>query len=754
MSAPNSAFRFILTGRVQGLGVRPAIYNLAQSLGLGGAVRNTSRGVEIEVEGRQLEPARFEQSLANSLPVGSQLESLTTELIQPTGRHDFKIIEQKSVGQIVARVPPDVSICQACLAELNDSNDRRFRYPFISCTACGPRYSIINEMPYERYLSTMDQFVFCSPCRDEYTSPADRRFHAQTNACPVCGPELWSADARQRVSGRRDGAIKAAVSAIHSGQIVALRGLGGYQLLVDATNEKAVRRLRERKRRRSKPLAVMVQSVDQAKLLAQLDQTERNALSDQSNPIVICTAKSDANIASSIYLHLHCLGLMLPTTPLHALLTQDAARPLVCTSGNLDGDPLQHEVYAAEQHLADVADLWLHHDRPIAQPIDDSVVRVIAGRPVTIRLARGLAPLPLDLPLRTPMLALGGYLKTAVALSNGAQSILGPHVGDHETLATRERFLTHFSELQRLYQFQPQTLVHDMHPEYFSTTWANQQAVPCHAVQHHHAHVVAGMLEHGWLDRTVMGVSWDGTGFGPDETIWGGEFLISRADRFTRFATFRRFCLPGGESAIHQPWRIAMGLVSEAMGTDHAVRILGDDAGRTLVLKLLNNRRFSPLTTSVGRLFDAVGVIALGIDEADFDGDVAMRLEAAADRAIRDRYHFALQVNKGQPMELDWRPMIVDLVADRDAGVDASSMSMKFHRALAWAIVQVCRRRPQLPTVLSGGVFQNRLLTELVCEFWEGQQPLGTPGIIPPNDGGLAVGQLAVAAAREKTLCV
>jgi hydrogenase maturation protein HypF len=494
----------------------------------------------------------------------------------------------------------------------------------------------------------------------------------------------------------------------------------------------------------------MVDSVATARQYARLDAEELRALTDPSNPIVLLSARGSTSLAPSIHPGLDSVGLLLPTTPLHALLAQAVGRPLVCTSGNLEGDPLEFAVDSAEERLAGICDLWLHHDRPITRPIDDSVVRVIAGRSVTIRLARGLAPLPLpDLTLR-PSLAVGGHLKCAAAWSNGNQAALGPHVGDQESLAARRRLLAHLRDVEQLYRFEPQQLIHDLHPDYFTAQWAAENGKRPLAVQHHHAHILAGMLEHGWLDRTVLGVAWDGTGYGTDGSIWGGEFLIVSGNTFQRHARLRPFHLPGGEAAIREPWRVALAVASQTRTlTSAADRWLAtlDAPRRAAIESIRTHPQFSPLTTSAGRLFDAAAAIVLGAHQADFDGQPAMCLEAVADRTAEGLYDFPVLWNKMS--ELDWRPLFAGVLADHEAGVDPAIVSMRFHRSLAAGIAAVCRRR-ELPVVLSGGVFQNRLLVELLLEqlaYPAGR--LGLPGRIPPNDGGLAAGQLAYAAALE-----
>ena len=525
---------------------------------------------------------------------------------------------------------------------------------------------------------------------------------------------------------------------------------------MDATNQITVDRLRERKGRRAKPLAVMVDSVDAARRLAHFDDSELGAFNDPAAPIVLVRTHATGGLSSAIHPHLDTVGLMRPTTPLHAILARDFGRPLVCTSGNREGDPLEYDVAAAEKHLTGLADIWLHHDRKIERSIDDSVVRVIAGRRVAIRLARGLAPLPLDLPAMPPTIAVGGYLKAAAAWSNGAQAVLGPHIGDQETLAARERFLAHLKDWPRLYRFQPAQLIHDIHPEYFSTQWAQKQPLRQLAVQHHHAHVVAGMLEHGWLDRRVLGVAWDGTGYGTDGTIWGGEFLVCSSSGFERVARVRPFSLPGGEAAIREPWRIAVSVCSQLDCSINVVMWRGwkvDGHKIASINQIIDRPKLSPITSSAGRLVDAAAALILGIDRADFDGQAAMRLEAVADRSAKGWYEFPL--SEGELPELDWRPLFAGLLADGRHGVEPSVMAMRFHRSLAHGILRVCRHWREMPVVLAGGVFQNKLLTELVAEMHDESQPLGLPGIIPPNDGGLAAGQLVIAAAKGGALrCV
>lgn len=747
-----AARRIVLAGGVQGLGVRPAIYRLASELDLCGTVRNTLRGVEIEVEGSSATLCSFEIELPHVLPAAAHLVQVESSPLPTNGRGQFKIIQEPPEGPLTTCVPADRAVCSRCLGETEDRADRRYSYPFTSCTQCGPRYTVVRSMPFEREDTAMGRFPLCLECRQEYEGSRDRRFHAQTMSCADCGPRVVCCEVHSAAQRSNAIELQSVAAQLGAGRIVALRGLGGYQLLVDATNDSAVARLRARKQRRAKPLAVMVESADAARQLAHFDDEELAAFADPSGPIVLVRAQSNNGLASGIHPQLNTVGLMRPTTPLHAMLARACGRPLVCTSANVEGEPLEYKIAGAERHLAGMCDLWVHHNRDIVRPIDDSVVRVIAGRRTTIRLARGLAPLPLELPPMQPTLALGGYLKAAVAWSNGEQAVLGPHIGDQESLAARERFVDHLRDMQQLYRFQADRIVHDLHPEYFSTRWAQQQqdrARQVVAVQHHHAHVAAAMLEHRWLDREVLGVAWDGTGYGTDDTIWGGEFLRCTAATFERVARLRPFRLPGGEAAIHEPWRIALSLCSQLDPSSAAWNRAGISVPSTrveAVARILHRPQLSPVTSSAGRLFDAAAAVILGIERADFDGQPAMRLEAVVDRSVTGSYNFPLV--PGDVAELDWRPLLTGLLADRERGAEPAQMAMRFHRSLAVGIIQVCRAQPTTPVVLTGGVFQNRLLTELVAELHDdASQPLGLPGLIPVNDGGLAAGQVAVVAA-------
>ena len=742
------ARRIVLRGRVQGLGVRPAIARLAQKLGLRGSVGNSTAGVLIHMEGPSEVLASFLQHLPDYLPGTVQIESAVEEPAVWQGATSFQIESSHLAGPLLARVPPDVAVCDDCLADMATDGNRRQGYAFTTCAQCGPRYSLIESLPYDRAATAMKRFMPCAWCAGEYKEAADRRFHSQTNACPVCGPSCWFQHCADRVRLQGEDAVQAAVAELRQGRILALRGVGGYQLIVEATSPSAVRELRHRKGRFGKPLAVMVADLAAADRLAFINAVERASLCSSANPIVILKMRDRSLLALEVTEGLDTIGLMLPTTPLHFELAGHAGRPLVVTSGNLEGDPLAFDSERAKHDLRGIADVWLDHNRPVIRPVDDSVVRVIAGRAATVRLARGLTPLPLDLHAR-PMLALGGHQKTAIALSNGVQAILGPHVGNLETEATRVRYLDHIAAMRQLYDAVPEVLICDQHPDYFSTRWAAGQRLPTMSVQHHHAHVAAAMLEQGWLDRKVMGIAWDGTGYGPDGTIWGGEFLLATATDYHRAACLRPFTLPGGDMAVRQPWRVAVSLVHQAAGPAEAakLRFMGVTAQEIeQVVQLLCKPQAAPRTSSAGRLFDGVAALVLGITAAAFEGQAAMLLEAVVDPAFTGKYPLALSDTKLAC--LDWRALVGGVLQARRKGLSPGGIAMRFHRTLAVGIAAVATRFSQLPVVLCGGCFQNKILTELVADRLQHGRAVATPGLIPTGDDGLAAGQLAIATAR------
>ncbi|MCA9054244.1 MAG: carbamoyltransferase HypF [Planctomycetaceae bacterium] len=743
-----TAAEFLLRGCVQGIGVRPAIARLALELGLHGTVVNSADGVLIHVEEHELLLNEFAQRLPTSLPDGADVAEITRRPATVERFAGFTICTGTSARRVATTVPPDLAVCDACLAEIRDARDRRAEYAFTSCTNCGPRYSIVKTMPYERERTAMHAFAQCPDCSVEYAATADRRFHAQTNACPACGPRVHAVQQARPHDRLVDGAaIRTAAELLRQGGCVAIKGIGGFQLLCDAASDSAVERLRRGKQREARPLAVMLDP----EMLGSISPAERAALESPTGPIVLLQRDASSTpLSKDVAPALNTVGVMRPTSPLHALLLEATGRPLVVTSGNVDGNPLAYDSATAQQELAHLADLILDHDREIVRPIDDSVVQCIAGQTVTIRAARGIAPLTLPLPCDRQILAVGGHQKVAIAISNGRQSVLGPHLGDLDSTSARERFVEQTDALLRLYDAQPEWIVHDLHPDYYTTRWAAERGVPLVPVQHHHAHIVAGMLEQGWLDQVVLGVAFDGTGLGTDDTIWGGEFLRATSTDFQRVGSLQPFPLPGGERAIREPWRMAFALAAAACGREAAMLALPTsvDSRRANRVLPLVERKSGPITTSLGRLFDGVAALVLGVADSSFEGQPAMMLEAVCDPSVTGCYEFGIHADGGL-LRLDWRPTVAAIVRDVAQGVPTGQIAMQFHRGVAKGVRTVVGRLDRLPVVLGGGCFQNRILTELVGEqLTEIGVPIGWPGSIPPNDGGLAAGQLAIAAAR------
>jgi hydrogenase maturation protein HypF len=747
---------------------------LANELLLAGEVRNVNDGVEIVVEGGSAAIDNFVLRLRLEPPPLAQISEVQVFEADLSGRQGFEIGKTAAAGAPATAVPVDLAMCENCLADVRSASNRRAEYPFTSCTDCGPRYSILTSLPYERSATSMAAFQMCQACSEEYEQPVDRRFHAETIACPECGPRCWlsNCDGEMVAEGRH--AVSAARSELRAGKIVALRGIGGYQLLADATNASAVARLRDRKQRQAKPLAVLVESLVQARDLAYVNAATELALNDPVGPIVVLPLRQNSRLPTSVCGGLSEVGLMLPTSPLHWLVAHDGP-PLVATSGNVEGQPLEFQTQEATGALLDVADLLLHHDRPILRPIDDSVVKIIGGRAVTLRAGRGMAPLPLKITFGRRardhhVLAVGGQQNSALAIFNGRQAVLGPHLGDLDEIATCERWHAHRRDFCELLCAEPSLIVHDLHPDYYTTRWAKESGLPTIGVQHHHAHLASAMLEHDWLEREVLGVAWDGTGYGPDATVWGGEFLCATVRGYQRVARSRPFSLPGGERAIREPWRIALALLTELSGPRRAMDFLAERGWQQKQLsaaeKIVSRPGLSPRTSSIGRLFDAVATIVLPFDVCHgghslYEAHLAMLLESTCDwsngTSAQDGqappYPFPLI--PGQPDELDWRPLIHAITDDLHRGVSSLVVALRFHAALASAIASVSDKFFNLPVVLCGGVFQNRVLTEMTLrEFNCRSQELAVPGLIPPGDGGLAAGQLAVALAQLDQGCL
>jgi hydrogenase maturation protein HypF len=771
--------RVTVRGVVQGVGFRPFVYTLATALGLCGHVTNTPEGVVAEVEGAPEAVARFCDRIGAEAPPLARVDSVDHQEVPATGDIAFTILASRTDGPAGTLIPPDTATCAACLHELADPADRRHRHPFVNCTHCGPRFTIVTGLPYDRANTTMAGFPMCSDCAHEYADPTDRRFHAQPVACPACGPRL-------RLLVRPDGGgpprpaaegdpVDGARALLASGAILAVKGLGGYHLACDATNPAAVARLRHRKARGDKPFAVMAGRLDDIEHLVTIAPEERDLLTGVTRPVVLLRRRTDdasaaraPSPAGAVAPGSPDLGIMLPYTPVHHLLfglpgDPEGPRLLVMTSGNVSGEPIVTDDAEALERLAHLTDAWLTHDRPIRVPCDDSVVRVCDGRPLIVRRARGYAPLPLTLPVPVrPSLAVGGDLKNVFCLGEGSRAWLSAHIGDMDDLATQRAFERAVTQLQSVTPVRPELLAADRHPAYRSARWAVRNAAdrPVVRVQHHHAHVAAAMAEHG-LDgsRPVIGVAFDGTGYGDDAAVWGGEFLIADYARSTRFGHLAYVPLPGGDAAVHRPYRMALAHLRTAgidwSGDLACVAACPRDERSVLRRQLERNLNCVP-TSSMGRLFDAVSSLAGVCHRAGYEAQAAVELEAAALRApARDNaaYAFAVRARRedGGPVRGDPAPVFAAVVDDLRAGVGPELIAARFHRAVTGLVHRLCvlaRERHGVNTVaLTGGVFLNSLLSSGCAGALRADGfTVLRHHLVPPGDGGLALGQLMVAA--------
>ncbi len=753
--------RVAVRGAVQGTGFRPFVYRLAGSLGLGGSVRNTAYGVLIFAEGPAARVAEFCRRLAEEPPPAAVLREVGVEWVAPEGASRFAIETSETAGELEVAMLPDLATCPDCLRELQDPDDRRYHYPFLNCTACGPRLSIIEGLPYDRPLTVMRAFQLCPACAREYDDPGDRRFHAQPVACPHCGPQLSFESAGvvqpDRTAPWATFPLEAAAAVLTSGRILALKGVGGYQLLVDARDDAAVARLRARKGREAKPFAVMFPNLDALRRVARVGDAEAALLASPSAPILLLSLVDRSALSSETAPGLKSVGAMLPYSPLHHLLLQRLGFPVVCTSGNFSEEPMAVEPDEARRRLGAIADAFLHHDRPIARPVDDSVARVVDGRFVLTRRARGFAPLPFAVRAVLPTVrALGGHLKNSVAWSHGGQILASQHIGDLDhplSLETLERTVLDY---ERLYALHPVAVACDLHPDYATTRIAEASGLPVIRVQHHHAHVASAMAEHD-LEGEVLGVAWDGTGLGTDGTVWGGEFLRASAVDFRRVARLRPFWLPGGEIAARQPWRSALGVLHELVGDGlwnlDLAPVVHAAPRRQVLESLFRAGSCSVRTSSAGRLFDAVASL-LGLrQESSYEAQAAMQLEQIAAPVATAGYPFTLAEPLGgdgaAPVEVDWRPALAAMLADLRAGAAASLVAGRFHRTMAAMIAATAEWAGLERVVLTGGCFQNAALLSLASAQLSARRfAVVTHRQVPPNDGGLAVGQALVAASR------
>jgi hydrogenase maturation protein HypF len=748
--------RIEIRGTVQGVGFRPWIYRLAYEKGIAGSVSNDSRGVTIDAYGTEAALDSFVDGIRSSPPAAAEIRDLAWDPIPPAPVKDFVIEESRSGGDLAVSIPPDLATCPECLTEVFQINNRRYRYPFTNCTNCGPRFTIATAVPYDRPATTMASFRMCPSCQREYDDPADRRFHAQPNACPACGPRLTALSPAGETLDWSD-PIRGAARAMQDGMIVAIKGLGGFHLACDATSPSAVQRLRDRKHREAKPLAVMVRSVTEAKAMADVSDAAERLLNSPERPIVLLPRKPGSPIAREVAPDNPLVGLMLPYTPVHHLLLADAGRPLVMTSGNLADEPIATGNDEALRRLGDVADAFLVHDRPIASRCDDSVARVVAGRHVVLRRSRGYVPRPVPVgkPFERPVLACGPHLKNTFCVGLGSAAYLGPHIGDLENVETLTAFEDAVERMLAFLRVRPEIVAHDLHPGYLSTAYARSRPdVRKIGVQHHHAHVASAMAEHR-LSGPVIGVAYDGTGYGTDGTSWGGEILVAYPESAERLGTFRPIALPGGDTAIRQVWRIALALLDDAFEGRPPLE-------RLPVFSTISHREISvarhmiergvnaPRARGVGRYFDAVGALLLDRGVSRYGGDVALAVNGASDPSERGTYPFHLDDTR-EPVQADLAAAMRALVEDRIAGVPVPAIAARFHNTLARVTAVLVRRAAQragnVPVVLTGGCFQNALLAERTHEALLDEFHVFLHHRVPPGDGGVALGQAFVAAA-------
>ncbi len=751
--------RIHVDGVVQGVGFRPFVHNLAKRLRLTGWVRNTSAGVDIVVDGTEQALASFLDALKHEAPSLARIDEVTAETTALNGFKTFEIVQSEEIAGAFQPISPDVSLCVDCLRELNDPQDRRYRYPFINCTNCGPRFTIITGIPYDRPNTTMASFEMCADCAAEYHDPDDRRFHAQPIACPVCGPEIWC-EVQDEIVARREAALAFARRSLVDGKIVAVKGLGGFHLACDATNPEAVETLRSRKLRIEKPFALMMPDLATVEAHCLVNEDERALLSARERPIVILERRPQSHIAPSVAPHQTTLGVMLPYTPLHVLLLEtgdDFPPALVMTSGNMSEEPIATQNDEARQRLSSLADVFLLHNRGIQTRCDDSVVRISDDDIYPLRRARGYAPYHVQLGWESPsILATGGELKNTFCLTRERYAFLSHHIGDMENFETLHAFEEGVRHFEELFRVQPSVLAYDLHPDYMATRYALERAehegLPVVGVQHHHAHIAACMAEHGLPgDRPVIGVAFDGTGYGEDGAIWGGEFLLADYSDYRRAYHLTYVPMPGGDAAVREPWRLALAWLQHTgleWEDDLAPVRASTHEARQTITHMLNIELNSPLTSSMGRLFDAVSSLIGVRQRINYEAQAAIELEANVAADEESTYAFALQDGEVEPSTV-----IQAIVTDLRAGVPKERIAACFHLAVAHMVNDVCRllckQEGLSDVVLSGGVWQNQVILKHALRL------LRKSGVsvylhrrVPTNDGGIALGQAAIAAHR------
>ncbi len=748
--------RITVQGTVQGVGFRPFVYQRAHKCNLTGWVCNTSDGVLIEIEGKKPDILRFLDSFPSDIPPLAAIYDLQVEPVEPLGEEIFVIKHSVGLSEVRTTIPPDIATCPDCMADISTPGNRRFGYPFTNCTNCGPRFTIIKGVPYDRPNTTMSMFPMCPECEAEYTDPMDRRFHAQPNACPVCGPHLMlDGDIEPGDSE----IISQAVSMLEQGDILAIKGLGGYHLACDARNTDAVRKLRQRKGRGGKPFALMCRDMDEVRRICEVDTTSETLLHSPERPIVLMPARTDSGISPFVASGITHLGIMLPYTPLHHILMSKAPATLVMTSGNLSEEPIVHIDSEVKDRLHHIADHILSNNRPIHLPCDDSVARTFRGLPMVLRRARGYVPRPIEMHKTMPqILACGGDLKSTFCVTKDKLALVSQHLGDLENVATMEHYKRAVDHFCSFFDVRPEIVAHDMHPGYHSTDYALSLGAPhTIAVQHHHAHIASCMAENR-LNGPVLGVAFDGTGYGVDGNIWGSEFLQADYTDFRRYAHLAYVNLPGGDAAVRKPGRMALAYLLHTFGTvDQAMlhKLLPDvsDDEAYAVKTQIDRRINAPLTSSMGRLFDAVSALLGVCTEVTYEGQAAIELEILANGHSDEIYAYRIDENAFGELEIDVRPMIAQIVDQIVAKRSVGEIAGAFHSTIADIVARICimnrESTSQNAVALSGGVFQNLLLLEKTIRNLERSGfEVYRHSMIPANDGGISIGQAAIAAGR------
>jgi hydrogenase maturation protein HypF len=754
----------VIRGAVQGVGFRPFIFRLASSLNLKGFVLNSPQGVFLEAEGDKFALDDFVIQIGNEKPVNSIIQSMEFSYLDPAGFDKFEIRESGKNEKASAFILPDIAVCNECLEEMNNPSDRRYLYPFINCTHCGPRFSIIESLPYDRPNTSMKSFVMCGKCQAEYNDPLNRRFHAQPIACPDCGPHIELTDRNRTMLSTKSDALKEAVNSILEGNILAVKGLGGYQLICRADDRRVIKNLRERKHRDEKPFALMFPGIKYIKDVCLVSPMEERLIFSPESPIVLLKRKPgesfNIKINESIAPGNPYLGIMLPYTPLHHLLMDNLKIPVIATSGNIAEEPICINEEDAFNRLHDIADYFLIHDRPVVRHVDDSIVRVVSGREMMIRRARGYAPLPVMLNSQNHndgvknYLAVGGHMKNNISVSSGNNVFVSQHIGDLSTDEAYKAFKNVIKDFTKIYALKPEIIISDLHPDYISTRYAASSGLESFQVQHHQAHVASCYAENR-VGGEVLGVAWDGTGYGTDGTIWGGEFFIYDGEKFLHFAQFEQFCLPGGELAIKESRRSAAGVLYKIFGDDLFTvnkKLLNNITmhEQSLLEQMIRKKINSPLTSSAGRLFDAVSSI-IGISQhSNFEGQAAMMLEFAADENELNSYPFDIvEVEKNI---IIWQPIIKNILADIEKRKSCSVISAKFHNTLVQIILEIVKLSGLQKVVLSGGCFQNVFLLERTIKELEAKGlTVYRHQRIPTNDGGISLGQIAAVMSSVKS---